>query len=256
MCLAVVAIGLHPRHALVIAANRDELHARPAAAAHAWPDGVFAGRDEEAGGTWLGVDRRGRFAFVTNFREPGRHDPQARSRGELPLAILRDRDDVAAACARVARDGDRYNGFNVVAGERESALSFSNRGDRGIVALGRGVHGISNGALDARWPKIVRLERAVAAWCEAGDDDREPLWRALADRQPAADDELPATGLTRERERLVSAPFIVDPVYGTRASTLVTVSRDGVVTFAERRFDPRAIAIGEVSERFAIGAPR
>jgi len=255
MCLAVVAIGQHPRHALVIAANRDELHARPAAAAHAWPDGIFAGRDEEAGGTWLGVDRRGRFAFVTNFREPGRHDARARSRGELPLAVLRDADDVATACARVARDGGRYNGFNLVAGEGESVYCFSNRGED-VVPLGRGVHGISNGALDARWPKVVRLEHAVAAWCAAGDDDREPLWRALVDRTPADDADLPATGLPLDRERLVSAPFIVDPVYGTRASTIVTVSRDGVVTFAERRFDTRAVAIGEVSERFAAGTAR
>jgi uncharacterized protein with NRDE domain len=255
MCLAVVAIDQHPQHALVIAANRDELHARPAAAAHAWPDGIFAGRDEEAGGTWLGVDRRGRFAFVTNFREPGRHDPHARSRGELPLAILRDRGDVAAACARVARDGARYNGFNLVAGEGNAAYCVSNRRD-GVVALDRGVHGISNGALDARWPKVLRLEQSVAAWCAAGADDREPLWRALADRTPADDAALPSTGLPRERERLVSAPFIVDPTYGTRASTLVTVSRDGVVTFQERRFDPRAVTIGEVSERFAIGTAR
>jgi uncharacterized protein with NRDE domain len=251
MCLAAVALAAHPRLALVIAANRDEYHARPAAAAHWWRDGVFAGRDERAGGTWFGVTRSGRFALVTNFREPGRNDTALRSRGELPLAILRDPEDIARACDRVARDGDRYNGFNIVAGEPHVALHFSNRRP-GVVALGNGVHALSNGALDAPWPKVLRLRAAVEGWCADASDDAERLWQALADRAPAPDAELPHTGLPIARERLVSAPFIVDPDYGTRASTLLTIAQDGTATFVERRFDSRATLIDEITERFAI----
>lgn len=255
MCLAAVAVAAHPRHALVIAANRDEYHARPAAPAHWWPEGVFAGRDERAGGTWFGVSRAGRFALVTNFREPGRNDPALRSRGDLPLAILRDPADIATACATVARDGDRYNGFNVVAGDPHAVFHFSNR-RQGIVPLATGVHALSNGALDAPWPKVLRVRAALEHWCADASGDTERLWQALADRTPAADADLPRTGLPLARERVVSAPFIVDPDYGTRASTLLTIAHDGTATFVERRFDSRATLIDEISERFEIAARR
>ena len=251
MCLAVIAVAAHPRYALVVAANRDELHARPTAAAHWWTGGVLGGRDERASGTWLGTTRAGRFALITNVREPGRNDAAAPSRGELVPRILRDPDGTAAACAAVARDAMRYNGFNVVAGDPGAAFYVSNRRE-GVVALGAGVFGVANAALDEPWPKVVHARDALARWCASGDADFDPLWAALADRRPAADAALPATGLSRERERLVSAAFIVDPVYGTRSSTLLAVTHEGDATFVERSFDAQGDATGEVTERYAL----
>src|SRR5678815_5736297 len=122
MCLAVIALAAHPRYALVVAANRDEFHVRPTAAAHWWTGGVLGGRDERASGTWFGTTRAGRFALITNVREPGRNDAAAPSRGELVPRILRDPDGAAAACASVAPDAMRYNGFNVVAGDPGAAF--------------------------------------------------------------------------------------------------------------------------------------
>ena len=255
MCLAIIALDVHPRYELVLAANRDEFHARPAQAAHWWNDAhgpsILAGRDLAQGGTWLGVTRAGRWAFVTNVREPGRFDPDAPSRGALVPALLRDARSPADAIATILRNAQRYNGFNVVAGDASAAAFGSNRADA-IIALTRGVHGVSNAGLDTPWPKLVRAKDGVAAWVASADDDVTRLWPVLADRASAADHELPHTGISRERERLLSSPFIVSETYGTRCSTLVALTRQGDVEFVERGFDPQGRACGEVAYRYVI----
>lgn len=255
MCLAVIALDAHPRFALVVAANRDEFHARPAAAAHWWEDAsgsrLLGGRDLSHGGTWLGVTPAGRWAFVTNVREPGRHDPNAPSRGALVPAMLRDPRAPLEALDALIAEAQRYNGFNLVGGEGRGAAFGSNRGEP-AVALAHGVHGVSNAALDTPWPKLARTKAAVAAWAAAAQDDFGPLWTALADRAPARDEELPDTGLSPERERLVSAPFIVSDTYGTRCSTLLAISRDGATRFIERSFDAAGVLTGEVAFEFDV----
>lgn len=255
MCLAVVALHAHPRLALVLAANRDELHARHAAAA-AWGDappftGILAGRDLAAGGTWLGVRRDGRWAFVTNVREGGVRDVTRASRGELVPRVLN-----AAAGARItlpalAPDGARYNGYNLLAGDVHVASWMSNR-TAAHRDLDPGVHGLSNAFLDTPWPKVVRTRERVQAWCAAGTDDLEPLFAALADRTQAADDALPDTGVTREWERTLSAPFIVGERYGTRCSTVLAIGHDGHARFVERSFAPDGTTSGEVDTTFAL----
>jgi uncharacterized protein with NRDE domain len=252
MCLAVIALDAHPRYAVVVAANRDEFHARAAQRAHWWSDDsgfeLLAGRDLAQGGTWLGVSRHGRWAFVTNFREPGRNDPRAPSRGALVPRVLRDRGAVADAVRRIAAEGAAYNGFNLVGGERTSAAFASNRG--AAHALPAGVSGLSNARLDTPWPKLERAKAGVAAWAAGGSDDLDPLFDVLNDRRIADDDLLPDTGLSRERERLLSAPFIISHDYGTRCSTVLAVGRDGVVQFTERSFDPAGEVTGDVVYRF------
>jgi uncharacterized protein with NRDE domain len=255
VCLAVVALDAHPRYAVVLAANRDEFHARAAQAAHWWSDGdamtILAGRDLAQGGTWLGVSRDGRFAFVTNVREPARYDPHAPSRGALVPAILRDPRAPADALAAIVDGAQGYNGFNLVAGDASSVAFGSNRGPA-VVALTRGVHGVSNAGLDTPWPKLLRAKAGVAAWAAAGDDDLAHLWPVLADTRKAADHELPDTGIARERERLLSSPFIVSESYGTRCSTLVAFRRDGEAQFVEKSFDAQGDVTGEVAFRFTL----
>ena len=255
MCLAVIALDAHPRYNVVLAANRDEYHARPAQAAHWWTDAdaspILAGRDLAQGGTWLGLAPDGRFAFVTNFREPGRFDPDAPSRGALVPALLRARRDFADALASIVADAQRYNGFNLVAGDTSAAAFGSNRAD-GVVRLARGIHGVSNARLDTPWPKVVRAKAGLAAWVASAGTDPATLWQVLADTRIASDDELPSTGITPERERLLSSPFIVSDDYGTRCSTLVMLGRDGIAQFVERSFDAKGRVTGEVAFRFAI----
>jgi len=251
MCLAVIALGAHPRYPLVVAANRDEFHDRPSAAAAWWEEGWFAGRDLQAGGTWLGITRGGRVALLTNVRDPARHDPQAPSRGSLVTRVLADAGPAAEALAAAIADGGEHNGFNLVVGNSREAHWGSNRAGTPRT-LAPGLHGLSNASLDTPWPKVVRTKAAVAAWCDAGGDDPAALFSVLADRALAPEETLPATGVTLEWERLLSAPFIVSERYGTRSSTVVTVDVDGRAQFIERAFDSAGEPSGEVVERFDL----
>jgi uncharacterized protein with NRDE domain len=251
VCLALVALGAHPRYRLVVAANRDEYHARAAAPAAWWPEGWLAGRDLTAGGTWLGVTRGGRWALVTNVREPGRHDARAPSRGALVPSALADPAPPPEGLGRLVAGAARHNGFNLVVGHLRQAHWGSNRA-AAPVALEDGVYGLSNAALDTPWPKVVRARSALAEWCRRSEGDLAALFDLLGDRALAPDAELPATGLALERERLLSAPFIVSAEYGTRCSTVLTMEHDGTAHFVERTFDAAGRLTGSVDESFRV----
>jgi uncharacterized protein with NRDE domain len=251
VCLALVALDAHPRLRLVIAANRDEFHARAAEPAHWWPEGILAGVDKVAGGSWFGVIASGRWALVTNFREGVPRDPNAPSRGELVTrAVLEDTPPLVCAAA-IALDGARYHGFNVLLGDVAQAAYASNRAS-GAIALGSGIHGLSNHLLETPWPKVVRGKARLAAWLASGDGAIEPLFELLADRAQAEPAALPSTGVAPEWERLLSSPFIVDSRYGTRCSTVLTIDVDGRARFVERSFDPGGQSTGEARFEFDV----
>jgi uncharacterized protein with NRDE domain len=256
MCLAIVALDAHPRYMLVVAANRDEFHSRPTEPAHWWRNGdgeILAGRDLEAGGTWLGVTRRGRWGFVTNVRQGTRRDLQVPSRGVLVPRVLGDRRDIHTALIDTIAEANRYNGFNLMAGDFAQASWGSNRGEEGA-RLERGVHGLSNASLDTPWPKLVRTKAGVAAWATRGDADIDPLLALLADRERARDDELPDTGVSREWERVLSAPFIIGKEYGTRSSTVVTISRDGDIRLVEQSFSADGAPAARAEHAFKLSS--
>lgn len=249
MCLAAFALNAHPRFPLVVAANRDEFFARPAAPMGWWreqPD-LLAGRDLGAGGSWFGLTRNGRLALLTNVREPGRNDPAAPSRGALVLDALFHDGDAPAFAAGLAPG---YNGFNLVTGDvaRNTWHWISNRA-AAPVALAPGLHALSNAALDTPWPKTLGLRAAVADALERADDARMLaglLLHALADATPAPDAALPDTGVGLARERLLSPRFIRMPdperpglaVYGTRCSTVLVRAADGRTLVIERSVTP------------------
>ena len=173
MCLALIAFAAHPRYRLVVAANRDEFHARPAAAATWWDEGILAGRDLKEGGTWLGVDRRGRFALLTNVRDPSRHDPGAPSRGALVPRLLASSAPPSISLPALVRGAARYNGFNLIAGDSTGLHWGSNRA-AAPAALEPGIYGVSNHLLDTPWPKVERTKAAFRRWCAAGRRRRRP----------------------------------------------------------------------------------
>lgn len=253
MCLALLALDAHREFAVVIAANRDEHHARAAAPASWWDEGWLAGRDLSAGGTWLAVTRKGRYALLTNIREPDRRDPNAPSRGSLVTRVIADVAAPLASLASILANGAAYNGFNLIAGDRTSSCWISNRAS-GARPLTPGIHGISNAALDTPWPKVLRSKAALGAWCEGPADDIETLFALLADRTRAPDELLPATGVPLDWERRLSSPFIIgeDVGYGTRCSTIALLGRDGRARFIERSFDPAGRATGEADYRFTL----
>lgn len=234
MCLVVVAWRPGSAAPLVAAGNRDEHHARPTAPAHWWPEGILAGKDLLAGGTWMGISRAGRFAVVTNFRDPAELGRVARSRGELPLRWLRGEDDPAGIYARRSE----YGAFNLILGDTSRLWYVGTHG--GLHELGPGLYGLSNAALDTPWPKVERLK------ARANEDLSEAaLLAALADRSPASDEDLPDTRVGIELERMLSPAFIATETYGTRSTTVITPGR-----FVERRFGPGGAPLGETVERW------
>lgn len=255
MCLVVLGLNVHPRYPLVVAANRDEVVARPSEPAAFWSsrEGLLAGRDLSAGGTWLGVTRSGRFAALTNVRDPRAFDPSAPSRGELVVRFLEASDAPIAHLRRLAATGERRNGFNLLAAAGGRLAWFSNRGP-GPREVEDGIHSVSNALLDTPWPKARRATTGLARILGRGDDlDPEELFTLLADREPAPDGELPDTGVDLATERILSAPFIAAAGYGTRGSTLLLVASTGRATFLERRFDGAFRASG--TTRFELGFP-
>ncbi|WP_144635453.1 NRDE family protein [Bordetella genomosp. 13] len=253
MCLAVLALHQVAGLPVLMAANRDEFHARPTAPAARWDgDGpaVYAGRDLLAGGSWMGVSETGRYAVVTNFRDPAMQVADAPSRGALVEAYLRGSDSPSEYLSAVAREGQRYNGFNLIVGDARQAWYYGNRG-AAPHELAPGIYALSNHLLDTPWPKLARTKAAFTqVICRSPQPDLPALYAALADRSPAADDELPDTGVGLDRERMLSSPFIVSPTYGTRASTILALHADGRGELHERGFDPSGAAMRDTELAF------
>lgn len=234
MCLVALALDAHERYPLVVAANRDEYHARATEALRWWkpagggPD-VLGGQDLVAGGTWMGLTAAGRLALLTNIRAPGAHDPSAPSRGRIVTDWLASSQPVDAFWARVA--AQRHNGFNLVVADLAAPGWFwASSTTAGLHPIPRGVHAVSNAALDTPWPKTEQLKARLGdALREAASvgDLAQALFDALADRRPAADAELPVTGMPLDAERILSSAFVEWPErgYGTRCSTLVITER-------------------------------
>lgn len=235
MCLIVVGWQAHPDYPLIVAANRDEFYERPTQPAARWDDSpaVIAGRDLQAGGTWLGIAGDGRFAAVTNVREPG--VPAGRlSRGVLTGDFLRGTASAEAAIHAV--DDAAYSGFNLLFGDHDSLWYRTNR-HGGVERLAPGIYGLSNHRLDTPWPKLVTARERFAAALPALPDE-SALFALLADDLTVDDEFLPKTGVSLEWERRLSAIFVKSENYGTRASTVVLRHRDGSVRLHERSFGP------------------
>lgn len=245
MCLLLFAWEADPRYRLVVAANRDEWYAREAEPARPWGDrrGIVAGVDRRALGTWLGVSAAGRFAALTNYRDPRELrplSPDEPSRGELVRGFLESEDGALEHAAALLAGGGRYRGYNLIGGDVR-ALSYSSNRGGGVQRIEPGVHGLSNHLLDTPWPKVRRGKAALAALLEGGRLDVEALLAMMSDETVAPDAELPDTGVGLETERLLSPMFIRMPTYGTRCTTVVLVERTGLVTFVERTHAPQPL---------------
>ena len=260
MCLLVLAWRRHPRYRLLVAANRDEFHARPAAPLAAWNDaaGIVGGRDLQANGAWLALDARGRFGSVTNFREFGRRRRSAPSRGGLIPGFLSQPRPAGEFLRELETDAPGFAGFNLLLADSNSLWYASNRADQFTRALDPGIYGLSNEFLDTPWPKLLRVKERFAALL--GDSDMpgpalfETLFTVLADREPAASQDPPeSSDLSPELARKLSAPFVLDSTFGTRCSTVLGIGNDGVVTVAERCFDANGL-VTQVTEHSLNGA--
>ena len=237
MCIVLFAWQVHPEYPLVVAANRDEFFDRPAEPAR-WRDGVLCGLDLSAGGTWIGVSRTGRFACITNYREPASLEPRGtRSRGELPMEFLQGRSSAREYAMAVQERAHEYGGFNLLLFDRHSLWYLSNRGDEAR-PVEPGLHGLSNGLLDTPWPKVERGREHLRQALESSGGHPDTLLELLQDRWCPDDHWLPDTGVGIEMERLVAPIFVHSRQYGTRASTVVRIDRSGTPELVEQRWAP------------------
>ena len=234
-----MALHTHPRYRLVIAANRDEFYERPTAPACFWKEepGLLAGQDLKAGGTWLGINRFGKIAAITNYRQPVQQENQAPSRGKLVKGFLTCREDAGTYLRMLTKNGDKYNGFNLMFGDKNRFCWYSNQGGENP-DLASGMYGLSNQLLDTPWPKVIRIKKAMKYLLSEQDElIPEDIFKILCDSHVVDDPGLPDTGISIERERVLSPIFIASPGYGTRSSTIIFIDREDQVTFLERTYN-------------------
>lgn len=238
MCLLLISYNTHPEYPLIVAANRDEFYHRPTEKAHFWNENpsILAGRDKEAGGTWLGITKTGRFAAITNYRDMNAIKDNAPSRGALTLNFLAANLSPVKYGYTLAEKADEYNGYNLMFSDMETFYYYSNQTKK-LRQLEPGVYGLSNHLLDTPWPKVIKSKEAFLKVAKDNSISEEALFDILSDDREAPDEELPETGLSIEMERAVSPVFIKSDMYGTRSSTVILVNSFNEVFFIEKSLD-------------------
>jgi uncharacterized protein with NRDE domain len=252
MCLAIFAQNVLPDWPLIVVANRDELHLRPTEAARPWDEApsLVAGRDLQAGGTWLGLTANGRMALLTNYRETGLHDNLAPSRGHLAEQYLRQEQSAQHYLQALQQQDAPYNGFNLLAGDQNGLWYYSNRLSAAPFKISDGVSGVSNATLNTPWPKLLRTQGSVSehlTHTQAPDPAR--LFEIFQDTARAAEHELPDTGVGLDREKLLGSPFIKNERYGTRCTTIILQHRQSYALFYEKRYDAFGQTVGDSNWR-------
>jgi len=238
MCLIFLSLNNHPKYKLVIAANRDEFYTRKTAPAHFWNDHpeIIGGRDLEASGTWMAMNKNGRIAMVTNYRDPANINPNAPSRGKLVSDFLLSDLSGPDYLLDVSHHGKKYNGFNLIVGTPDELYYYSNYKE-GVEKVGSGIHGLSNHLLDTTWPKVVRGKSIFDKQIQTKEIIPNRLFEFLYDQEQAPVDQLPNTGIGLEREKALSSMFIKTKGYGSRCSTVVLIDKENRVSYSERVYD-------------------
>lgn len=237
MCILFLAYRTHPDYPLILAANRDEMYARPTKAAHFWEDdeNILAGRDLKRGGTWLGITKTGRFAALTNYRNPKENQENKRSRGHIVKNFLMSDSTPYEYLLSLQQERKQYSGFNVIVGNQEQILYYSNVKNE-IKEIPAGIHGLSNHLLNTPWPKVEKGKRILQSLIDCKHVTPDALFQLLADKEKAPTDQLPNTGVPLEIEKQLSPIFIEMDGYGTRSSTVIFIDTFGTVSFWERTF--------------------
>jgi uncharacterized protein with NRDE domain len=254
MCILFIAVEQHPNYPLIVAANRDEFHARATQPSAFWPTfpDVLAGQDLQAGGSWMGVSKQGKLAALTNIRAPGIERQGAASRGELVLNFLAENDTDQDYLQHLSKHADDYNGYNLLFGQLDNLQVYNNFEDS-VYRLTKGIYGLSNANLNCPWPKLDLGRSELAKYCQQTSHlNIEHLFDLLGNNTKAEDEVLPQTGVPIEWERKLSSIFIASPDYGTRSSTVLLLDRFRQVFWQERSYNPEADLIDQQTYLFKL----
>lgn len=254
MCILFIGVDQHPDYPLIVAANRDEFHARPTQTSSFWQQypGVLAGKDLQAGGSWMGISMKGKLAALTNIRAPGHERQSTMSRGKLVMDFLVE--DIASEnyLQRLSKQAANYNGYNLLFGHLDNLQVYNNFEDS-VYALTKGVYGLSNANLNTAWPKLDLGRTELVKYCrQTSPLNIEHLFALLGNNTKAKDEVLPQTGVSIEWERKLSSIFITSPDYGTRSSTVLLVDRFKQVFWQERSFNSAAQLISQQTYLFKL----
>lgn len=246
MCLIVFSYKQHSKYPLIFAANRDEPYERPTRSAQYWDTHptILAGKDLKAGGTWMGVNKKGKFSAITNYRDPNIQKDNPPSRGQLVLDFLKSDTAPPTYLANLQPRADQFMGFNLLAGSLDELNYYSNQQNE-VLFLDEGLYGLSNHLLETPWPKVRRAKQNLESIMQDQKIAPAPLFDLLADDQEAPEEELPNTGIPNDVEKKVSPIFIKSDGYGTRCSTVLLIDHHGEVTFVERRFKASTMDVDE-----------
>lgn len=240
MCLIFLSYKQNEEYPFIALANRDEFYRRPTLQANYWEENpnILAGKDLEAGGTWMGITKNGHMAMLTNYRDIPNIKQNAPTRGKLVSDYLAGEFDPKSYLLALTKTANQYNGYNLIVGTFDDPWYYSNYQQKKVVQLGSGLYGLSNQLLDSNWPKIEKGKERLSPLMIEKELNIESLFTMMTDKEVVNNDALlPSTGLPLDRERSISSMFIDTEGYGTRATTLVTVNRSGEVTFIERLFE-------------------
>lgn len=248
MCLITFSIDENPKYKVVLAANRDEFYNRPTRKAQFWNEeghsNILAGKDLEAGGTWMGITKDGKWAALTNYRDPKNIKESAPSRGDLVLDYLKNNLSPTSYLEKITPTAKTYNGFNILLGNHSEVSHFSNKNEQ-VTTILPGVHGVSNALLDTSWPKLDTAKADLKSITQSENFNKEDLFQLLKNDAKADDQKLPDTGIPYEWEKAISSIFIKTENYGTLCSTILLIDHNGNAEFAERRYDAQSSRIIE-----------
>ncbi|UUO22901.1 NRDE family protein [Colwellia sp. M166] len=248
MCILFIAVKQHPDYPVIICANRDEFHQRPTQNMHWWAEEkILAGKDLQAGGTWLGLTPEGHFSALTNFRQPEKFDKNKPSRGDLVVQALKN--SPLKTEQYLSAESYQYNDFNLIFGQLNNLQAFDSVNQK-LVRLAAGFHSVSNGALDDTWPKMALGLNALEALVTTNNLEIETLFKVMSNQETAKQESLPITGLSKELELLLSSIFIVSPDYGTRSSAIILQANTGEVKVYESNYDSNGDIVAQNNFQF------
>lgn len=248
MCLILFTLNEHPKYKLILTANRDEFYNRPSLSADFWTDNtsILGGKDVKSGGTWLGINKNGRFIAITNFRDLRKENKNALSRGDISKDFLNGDLSVSQFIDQLSENRNKYNGFNLLLSDNafESFYHYSNITNR-LEQITKGYHGLSNHLLDTAWPKVESAMHHLQIITKSKEFEINELIEMLTDDQEAPEKLLPSTGISLELERKLSPVFISMKDYGTRCSTAILVTKQNELVFLEVTYDNKKQILAE-----------